>query len=176
MKKILSFIISVLTIFTIAGCGKQAVNVSVSNIITDIKGVIAADMKKDGVDEERFKDGKLPGYIKVDLTSEDNKFSVPIKINKDDIEEGYILASLINIRSDEIIVLKAKDESKVADLKEKLEEEKQKQIKIWEQYLPDQYEKVKNNIIKTKGKYLIYITANNPEKIEEVFDKAFERK
>lgn len=172
MKKILSFIIVVLTVFAFAGCGKKAPNVPVKDIVEGVKKQMAEDMKADGAPESSFKDGKLPGFIEVDLTAEESSpFSKTIKekYNMEDIEEGIVLQQMMSVKSDLIIVLKAKDESKVEDLKAVLEKEKEAQIKIWEQYLPDQYEKVKNNIITTKGKYLIYITYENPEKIEEIF-------
>ena len=42
---------------------------------------------------------------------------------------------------------------------------------MWEMYLPDQFEKVKNNLILSKGTYLIYITYDNPEAIEKIFNE-----
>jgi hypothetical protein len=79
----------------------------------------------------------------------------------------------MNVNSDEIILLKAKDEAHVKSLKEALEREKEAQIKTWEIYLPDQFEKVKNNVIKTNGNYLLYVTYGNPDEIEAIFDSYF---
>lgn len=175
MKKILSLTILVLSMFVFVGCGQQAPNVAVKDIVKDINGQIIEDMKAAGVSEDMFKDGMVPGYMEVDLTLE-TPGPISELFNKEDIEEGIVLQQMINLRSDLIIVIKAKDESKVADLETALEKVKEGQINTWEQYLPDQYEKVKNNIIKSKGKYLIYITYDNPEKIEEIFDNALKQK
>lgn len=179
MKKILGIVIAVTMIFAFVGCSKQEPNVAVGDIMKAIKNQMIEDMKAAGMTEDSFKDGNLPGFLEVDFKSESSDPMTEMMLelfNKEDLEEGYALVQMINVKSDEIFVLKAADESKVSVLKEALEKEKEKQDKIWSTYLPDQYEKVKNNIIKVHGKYLIYITYDNPEKIEEIFDKAFELK
>lgn len=171
MKKILIGMTVLVSLFVFIGCSKKApeVNIAVSDIMKDIKAVVAEDMINGGVPEESFKDGQLPRYMEIDLVTETtNPFSEII--NKEDIEEGIAIQQMINIKSDMIIVLKAKDISKVESLKTSLEAIKDQQSKLWESYLPDQYEKVKNNIIQSNGKYLVYITYDDSEKIETVFN------
>lgn len=175
MKKIISLVLVAVTLFAFAGCGKREPNVAVSDIMEDIKNQIAKDMKAAGMPEDNFKDGKLPGFLEVDLTSEEPDPMAEMILemfSKEDFEEGFALVQMMNVNSDQIFVLKAADESKVSVLKEVLEKQKEKQEQIWATYLPEQYEKVKNNIIKVNGKYLIYITYDNPEKIEEIFDNS----
>ncbi len=174
MKKFFSLAIIVLTVFTFVGCGQQVqeVNVPVKDIVEDIKTQIAEDMKAGGVKEESIKDGKLPGYMETDLTAEEAQGPMLELFNMEDIEEGIILQQMRNIRSDLIIVVKAKDESKVDSIKSSLEKIKEGQDNVWSQYLPDQYEKVKNNITLANGKYLVYITYDSPEKLEEIFVNA----
>ncbi|MBW8351236.1 DUF4358 domain-containing protein [Bacillus sp. IITD106] len=183
MKKAVSItgIITIL-IFTLIGCSNEAnkkagaSGVSIEEIVQSIKEKIAEDLTAVGV-SDALKDGVLQSYIESDLVNkdEDNPNSEflmeKLAIDPNDLEDGYIIAAMMNINSDEIIVLKAKDESKVDGLIEVLKKEKEAQVTTWEQYLPDQYEKVKNNIIKVKGPYLIYITYEHPEKLEEVFDE-----
>lgn len=173
MKKILIGMTVVVSLFVFIGCNKKApeVNIAVSDIIKDIKGVMAEDMKNDGAPEESFKDGQLPMHMEIDLATETTN-PLSEMINKEDIEEGIAIQPMMNVKSNMIIVLKAKDISKVESLKASLEGIKDKQIKTWQQYLPDQYEKVKNNIIQSNGKYLVYITYDNPEKIETTFNNA----
>ncbi|MCY6484862.1 DUF4358 domain-containing protein [Clostridium aestuarii] len=171
MKKILSLIMVILSIFLVVGCGQKVPDVQVKDIVGGIKSQIAEDMKAAGAPEDMFKDGKLGMYMETDLTAEETK-PIAELFNEEDIEQSSILQVMINVNSDLIIVLKAKDESKVESLKASLEKVKEQQDNVWSQYLPDQYEKVKNNIIKSKGKYVIYITYSNPESIEAVFDNA----
>ena len=174
MKKIFSFAIIVLAIFTFVGCGQQAqeVNVPVKDIVENIKSQMAEDMIADGAKEESFKDGKLPGYMETDLTAEEAQGPLVELFNTEDIEEGIILQQMINIKSDVIVVVKAKNESNIESIKASLEKIKETQENIWSQYLPDQYEKVKNNITLVQGKYLVYITYDSPEKLEEIFVNA----
>lgn len=173
MKKILIVMITIVSLFTFMGCSQKTseINVPVTDIMKDIKTQIAKDMKANGVPEESFKEGQLPMYMESELTAETPNPMNEI-INKEDLEEGMVLELMINIKSDLIIVLKAKDDTKVENLKTSLEKVKEKQSKIWEAYLPDQYEKVKNTIIKSNGNYLVYITYDDAEKIEAAFDNA----
>lgn len=173
MKKIVFLLLAFVAILAMSACGKgQNSNISLDEVVIEIKDVLAEDLKANGVDEPVV-DGKLSGYLEVNLTnpqSEDEYFIEQVKLDKDLLEAGYAIVAMMNVNSDEMIVLQAKDSSNVQALKEALESERDAQVQTWEQYLPDQYEKVKNNIIKTKGNYLIYITYNQPEKIEAVFD------
>lgn len=170
MKKITIVLIVVFLIIMFAGCSNGVPKVEVSSIVEQIKNQMAEDMKEAGILEENLKDGQLPGFMITDLTAEDTDPLFNYEINKGDIEQGYIIQQMMNVKSDLIIVLKADDKTKLDSLEKKLEEIKENQIGIWEQYLPDQYEKVKNNIIKSKGNYLLYVTYENPEEIEEIFD------
>jgi ABC-type Fe3+-citrate transport system substrate-binding protein len=185
MKKLMNLVVFVLVFGLVVGCSNQdsekneeAPKVTLEEISQKIKEQMAADMKEQGAGEDVLVDGQLQGYIEVDLM-DDKDPSTPIymekmKLNKEEMEDGIVLAAMMNVNSDEIILLKAKDEAHVKSLKEALEREKESQIKTWEVYLPDQFEKVKNNVIKTNGNYLLYVTSANPEKIEEVFDSCFE--
>ncbi|WP_432403246.1 DUF4358 domain-containing protein [Wukongibacter sp. M2B1] len=174
MKKILILAIACLMIFTAVGCSQQQkeVNIAITDIVEGIKGKIAEDMKAAGVSEDNFKEGKLPGYIETDLTTDDLQGQMNEIFNKEDIEEGIIIEQMMNVNSDLIIVLRAKDESKVDNLKLSLDKVREQQNTIWSTYLPDQYEKVKNNMTIVEGKYLIYITYEDTESIEAIFNNA----
>lgn len=187
MKKIFSLILLTFVFSFVAGCTNQSdeqkekpVEVSLENIVSGIKEQIAEDLKAQGAGEDVYVDGKLQSYIETDLkvTDESNPsgaiYLEKLKLNQEELENGTVIAAMMNVKSDEIIVLEASDEKHVASLKEALEREKEAQMKTWEVYLPDQFEKVKKNIIKTNGKFLLYATYENPEKIEKIFDKSFE--
>lgn len=177
MKKIIALSVVLLTLLAFVGCSSQEaeVNVTVSEIIEAVKNQMADDMKAGGMPEDNFKDGKLPGYMEVDLTGEESQSQIMELFNSEDIEEGVVLQQMINIKSDLIIIVKAKDETKVEGVKESLSKVKEQQENIWSKYLPDQYEKVKNNVIKTNGNYVIYITYDNPESIEEKFESSLNK-
>ncbi|MTI47742.1 DUF4358 domain-containing protein [Sporosalibacterium faouarense] len=177
MKKIISVILILLAVISFAGCSQQTseVNIPVKDIIGTIQDKMIEDAIANGLDEEAIEDGKLPGYMEVDLMEESDNVVLGDFIKKEDIEEGIALQSMFNVNSDLIIVLKAKTETEVDALKGKLEEIKEMQDNTWSSYLPDQYEKVKNNIIEVNGRYLIYITSQEPESIKEIFDSSLEQ-
>lgn len=164
-----------------AACGDKATDkndeeqqqVSLSEKFANVKNVIAEDLQAGGV-EEPLVDGKLSSYFEVDLTDKENPdqafFLEKLGIEENQLAAGYVIAAMMNVNSDEIILLEATDETAAASLKEALEKELAAQKQTWEQYLPDQYEKVKNNQIKQNGNQFIYITYDQPEKIEEIFD------
>lgn len=182
MKKLISILgISVLIVLVTA-CGsadkeKASGVVPVADIIQAIKEQMAEDMKEDFGDESPLVDGQLQGYIEADLTEKDSEDPTAeillekMELNEEELDEGIALMQMMNVNSNEIIILKAKEKAHVESLKEALEKELAAQTATWEMYLPDQYEKVKNNLILTEGKYLIYITYDDPNAIEKIFNE-----
>lgn len=180
MKKItVALLLSIVTVI-LFGCGNSANDeskVSLSELVSSIQEQIASDLEAGGV-ENPLVDGELLGYILADLTAQNAEgmeamYAEKLNIDPEDINAGYILAPMMNVKSDEIILLEAKDEEQVATLKKALEEELQAQINTWQQYLPDQFEKVKNNVITTNGRYLLYVTYDNPDAIVKIFNDQF---
>ncbi len=160
MKKILSLVLVMVTLFTFVGCEK-APDVAVKDIITNIQ----AEVKE------------IEGLVELDLKSEEltefDKMTVEaFGINPEDISEGIIKYPMINLAVDEVIVLKAVDESKIEAIKEALNKHVEAQIKNFENYVPKNSELVKNHILKTQGNYILFVVSENAEKIESIFDNA----
>lgn len=186
MGKLKVVLLFALVLVLAAGCSQkndaekpEEVNVSFDEVTTSIKEAIAKDLKEDGgVEEEVLVDGKLTYYTETDLTASTDDAGVAIWLEKMNVDQeklanGLVIAAMMNVNADEVIVLEAKDEADVEALKASLEKELENQDQTWKQYLPEQYEKVKENIITTKGKYLLYVTYTNPEKVEEAFNSKF---
>ncbi|WP_078381699.1 DUF4358 domain-containing protein [Sutcliffiella halmapala] len=186
MKRFSSLVMLSLLVFIFAGCGSNAenkekdVNISTEEMLNEIKEQLAEDMKANGAGDDVYVDGNLQGYIEADLVKADETdpmvaiYFEKMQLNKEELASGHVVAAMMNVNSDEIFLFEAKEKEHVDSLKAALEREKEAQIQTWEQYLPDQYEKVKNNVIKTNGKYLLYVTAQNPDEIEAIFDSYFE--
>ncbi|MBD3108468.1 DUF4358 domain-containing protein [Bacillus sp. AGMB 02131] len=178
MKKITVALLLTFISVILFGCGGNANDekeVSLSETIDNIKEQIASDLEAGGV-ENPLVDGQLLGYTLTDLTSDSEEatmYAEKLNLDSELINAGYILVPMMNVKSDEIILLEAKDEGEVESLKQVLEQELQAQIDTWERYLPDQYEKVKKNEIKTNGRYLLYVTYDHPEKIVKIFNEQF---
>ncbi|MTI69274.1 MAG: DUF4358 domain-containing protein [Firmicutes bacterium] len=159
MKKILCLLIIGISIFSLIGCSeKSEVNVAVEDIFSEIENEI--DFK--GLTEVNLKNEEM---------SKVNKQIVKgYKINLENVEEGIIKCPMINLAAEEIVIIKAKDKSKVALIKETLKDHVQKQLKAYENYVPKNYDLVKNHILKAEGKYIILVISEHGEKIEKIFD------
>ena len=171
MKKIISLSLIIISLFALVGCTERVNEngaVSFNDVVENIKDVIREDLKGFGYTDEDFAGEELPGYFELDLRNEEDRAMFDI-FNENDFDDAYVIQPMMNLSSNLIIIVKAKDSASVNNLKEGLEEVRDSQESLWSQYLPDQYEKVKNNIIKVEGDYLIYITYDDAEKIEEVF-------
>lgn len=173
MKKIIGILSILIITVGLVACGDKEETKSdlpVKDILNAMKEKFAEDLEGG-----ELIDGEIEGFIEADLTEEsaDDPFLDSIlermEFDMDDLDEGLFFAPMMNVNSDQIIVLKANDVDSVAALKEALEIELEAQHSVWEQYLPDQFDKVKNNIITTEGVYLTYITSENPEALEKVF-------
>lgn len=184
MKKMIGFVVLAMVAVTMAACSGSAgdkkggaADVSAKDILDGIKEQVVKDIREVVADDKMTDEEILQSYLEVDLLGSETEdpsiamFLEKLALDKEKLEEGYVLAAMFNVNSDEIIVLKAKDEADVESLKASLQKELDAQIQTWSQYLPDQYEKVKNNVLKTNGKYLLYVTYGNPEEVEKIFDE-----
>lgn len=185
MKKKLSFIGLSLFALILAACGNDsndngdatnkapAFDDVYENVENAVKEILLED--SDMSEDEMFE-----SYILEDLTATDaDESEVAVMLERMEIEQsqlanGKVIGALMNINADEIFVLEAKSEEDVADLKASLERELEAQIQTWEQYLPDQYEKVKKNVIETNGNFLLYATFSDTDKVADAFKAAFE--
>ena len=92
-------------------------------------------------------------------------------IDPEKFEEVSVYGTMINVKANEIIVIKVKNEADISTAKSVLEARKQQVYKTWEQYLPDQFEMVKQGVIKTNGKYAALIITPEVSKVEAEFIK-----
>lgn len=103
----------------------------------------------------------------MDSISEEYGFAMPapldemilsdlLDIDMDNVEEyaGYI--TMVNVSSDNLIAIKAK-EGKAEEIQKKLEARKEFQEKSFQQYLQDQYDKAKAGKVFTIGDYVFLV-------------------
>lgn len=94
-------------------------------------------------------------------------------INTDNIEDFIIKVPMMNVKATEVAIIKVKDVKNVESVKESINERVKDLERTWGQYLPDQYELVKNHILKSNGQYVIFIISEDAKKIEGIFDSYF---
>lgn len=187
MKKKMSFIGLLILVMIVSACGTN--NSSSGNnkpkqgpTFNEVYTAVEATLKEELQAESGLSEDEVLGnYFIEDLTATDADMAMVdvllerMELDPDKLANGKAIGALMNVNADEIFVLEAKEEDDVADLKASLEQELAAQIQTWEQYLPEQYEKVKNNVIQTNGKFLLYVTFSDSEKIADAFNQQFEK-
>lgn len=91
------------------------------------------------------------------------------------VSEYIIYQAMINVRSDEIAVFKVKDASNIAEVEKGIQKRLDQLDKIWQSYLPDQYDKVKKHIILKKDNYILFSVSDDQKKVEEIFNSFFSK-
>lgn len=178
MKKI-SVIALLAFILVLGACGNAGTSSSApafDDVYEAVEEAFINVLKENG---DMTEDEILNNYFIEDLTVNEEDESMTnvlfeqMELDEDLLANGQVIGAMMNINSDEIFVLEAKSSEDVAALKESLERELAAQTQTWEQYLPDQYEKVKNNVIETNGNFLLYVTFSDEDKIVKAFNKQF---
>jgi hypothetical protein len=69
---------------------------------------------------------------------------------------------------DEVLVIKVRNKSDVKAVKDAVEKRITSQIEAFDNYGPEQVKELKNAIVTSRGKYVFYGVAKDPDKYEEV--------
>ncbi|MEF3353997.1 DUF4358 domain-containing protein [Paenibacillus sp. GYB006] len=160
MKKMILMLMTFTMV--IAGCGTQKAE-EVNEVNVPVSQLMEVIMQKTEMNKDQFFDINL---------KEDTETAKNLGIDPTIIEEGQYMKAMMNVHADEFIILKASDASNVEELKAALEKEVANQERNWSTYLPEQYEKVKNHIIKQQGNYLALLISDDAEKMEQAFTNA----
>jgi len=94
-------------------------------------------------------------------------------INKNDIENFILYAPKTNMDANEILILKAKSETDLEELKTKVQGRIEKQSSSFKSYRPEEYEIINNKVLETKGQYLILIISSESRDIKAAIDRNF---
>ena len=173
-KKAIPFFLCFCMLLTLfSACGKNENTPKDTVGIDEISAAITAEMKKDlmdagGYKEEDFATGGVPSYQIASL--KDEEFQLPLEYDQERLEDALMINHQMNVKSDMIVVMKAKSDEDVAELENYAKKLRDDQYKTWERYLPDQFEKVQQNVTKTVGHYVIYVTYDEPQKIADAIE------
>lgn len=145
-------------------------DVSMGAVESAIKAQVKSDLISSGAFQESdFEEGVLPSYQSVKLNEEG--FQLPIEADVSQLEDAVAISHMMNVNADMIVVLKAKDAEGVKKAEEIAKQLKEQQVQTWEQYLPEQFDKVQSNITKTVGNFVLYITYDDPKRMEDAIMK-----
>ncbi|WP_239617781.1 DUF4358 domain-containing protein [Cohnella mopanensis] len=92
------------------------------------------------------------------------------------LEQYTIRIPLMNVKTNEISILKVKDAKDVATVEAAVKQRAADVQKQFETYLPDQYELSKNYKLVTKGNYVLFVISEKADEIVKSFDSFFEQK
>ena len=120
----------------------------------------------------------MSSMIAVIPEGEHNLEAIPLEfykdiygIDKSEFSDVLISGTMINVKANEIILIKVNNESEISKAVDTLTKRKEQVYKTWEQYLPDQFEMVKNGVIKTNGKYAALIITPEVNKVLNKFNE-----
>ena len=89
------------------------------------------------------------------------------------LEQYTIRTPLMNIKTNEIAILKVKESKDIAAIETAVKQRAADVQKQFETYLPDQYENAKNYKLITKGKYVIFVISESADEILKTLDSFF---
>ncbi|RUT38512.1 DUF4358 domain-containing protein [Paenibacillus anaericanus] len=89
------------------------------------------------------------------------------------LDQYTIMTPMMNIKTNEIAILKVKDAKDIPTVEEAVKQRATDIQKQFETYLPDQYENARNYKLVTKGNYVIFIISENADDIEKAFETFF---
>ncbi|MFW5434658.1 DUF4358 domain-containing protein [Paenibacillus apiarius] len=154
-KRFFALLIFVFAISALAGCtSKQSdINVSAAKIEEQIKQSIKLDKLKKG-DVQKLK--KL-----YDLGTEQ-------------VEDFILYTATSNVKADEIVVIKVKDEKQIDSVKASIAKRIDTQAVKFKDYRPDEYALLEKHVLKEKSHYILFAVSADAEQIEKAFDTALQ--
>ena len=93
-------------------------------------------------------------------------------LEKEWLDEYVIAAAMMNVSSDNLAVIKA-TEGNADKVAEALEKRRSDVENSFAQYLPEQYEKAQNGLVKTQGDWVFLVILDDIPAAEELIDGYF---
>ena len=97
-------------------------------------------------------------------------------IDLEKLEDYAIRIPMMNVKTNEIAILKVKDAADVSAVEEALKQRAENVQKQFETYLQDQYENAKNYKLVTKGNYVLFVISDQADELVKVYDSFFNEK
>ena len=152
MKKIIAFmLLTVMAVTLFAGCTKKEdTGATTTGTTAAAKKVDVKDIFKKA--EDKIGKEEIAANQDADAEMLETYYGI-----KEDLLDAYVLKfPLINVKAEEVFIAKVKD-GKMEEVKKGIEQRKTALDEQWKQYLPDQYELVKNGKIFENGNYIMYV-------------------
>ncbi len=92
------------------------------------------------------------------------------------LEDYSIRMPMMNVKSNEIAILKVKDAKDISTVETAVKERAADIQKQFEQYLPDQYENAQNYKLVKKGNYILFVISESADQLVTEFYTLFTKK
>ena len=96
-------------------------------------------------------------------------------IDPETFEEYAIRIPMMNVKTNEVAVMKVKNSDDVPKVEEAVKQRAEDVQKQFESYLPDQYEIAKNYQVVTKGDYVLFVISDQADELVNVFESFFNK-
>ena len=114
---------------------------------------------------------KIEQPMMMELTGE--QVQEVYNIDPEKLADYAIRIPMMNVKSNEIAILKVKDAADVSAVEEALKQRAQTVQQQFETYLPDQYENAKNYKLVTKGNYVLFVISDQADELVTEYDRFF---
>jgi len=163
MKKLMTALLCLCTL-ALCACGGATQDVDFASVKQAVIDVMEADLREGGFGDDAFtEEAPLPGYMIMGMESVEY---LPVVLDADQVKDVAVFMAMINVRSDLIMLVEAKDEAAAKAVEAAYGDTKAQQEQVWGTYLPDQYEKVKNTKIGRVGNLVYYVTYDDAAAVE----------
>lgn len=158
-KLILPVMLVIASVLSLSGCGEEKKE-KVDEAVNPTKAIteIADDVLNCGIE--------FPEMIEV---SEEN-FQIKYGLSEGDYEEYALWWAGSGADADEVCIIKATDKEKV---KEAVEDRLKGQKEVFRDYVPEQYDKLCETKVKTKGDYIYWLCTNDNKKAQQALNADF---
>ncbi|WP_040950838.1 DUF4358 domain-containing protein [Gorillibacterium massiliense] len=137
-----------------------------------------------GGNKEAAPDSKVPPKDMVDKLIQTVEQPAQMELDKTMVEATYhfnpdlleafsIRVPLMNVKTNEIAILKVKSAKDLSAVETGVKQRAADVQKVFESYLPDQYENAKNYKLVTKGNYVLFVISENADELVKTFDSYF---
>ncbi|RJX40496.1 DUF4358 domain-containing protein [Paenibacillus pinisoli] len=127
-----------------------------------------ADSSTDKIMKAMLDKIEQPGLM--DLTKDD--IDTYYVIDTDLIDEFTIKTPAFNLSSNEIAIVKVKDNKDIAEIKKSMEQRAADVQRMFENYLPEPYKLAQNYKIATEGDYVLFLISEKADELEKAFKEA----
>jgi hypothetical protein len=93
-------------------------------------------------------------------------------IDPEDIEGFVLYTAVSNVKADELVVLKLKDENDAPDVKAHIAQRIDAQTVKFQDYRPEEYYLVEKHALETKGPFVFFAVSKEAERMERAFEEA----